>query len=187
MVNYKRRRYIVKRGFQLKYTFIILIFILLTAVISTAIVYLAVFPFLSAKLASVYPQARLVAVLKDAHSKVLVSTALILPIAAWIGIMLSHRIAGPWYRLEKILRDVAKGKLTAEVKLRKGDELQTLADAINEVIGSLRSVSQQNLTGMKLLEENLQIHSLLRTSEASAFFLLLSLLPLSPQIVQKDP
>lgn len=150
-----RKKYLIKRAFQLKYTGIILLFIYLTAIISSIVVYLTIFPFLSEKLADVYPQARLAAVLRNANLKLYLSATLLLPIAAWFGIILSHRIAGPWYRLENILRDIAEGNLS-EVRLRRTDELHSLADAINKVSRSLRSMSQEVLGSLQSLDEALR-------------------------------
>lgn len=151
----KRRRLLVKRAFQLKYTGIILLFIFLTVAISSVVVYLAIFPLLSEKLANLYPQGRLVAVLKDVNAKLFLSTALLLPIAAWLGIILSHRIAGPWFRIERILRDIARGNLS-EVKLRRADELHSIADAINELTESISSMSEEIHQHLQSLEETLR-------------------------------
>jgi len=151
----QRRKYFIKRAFQLKYASVILFFIFITMVISSSAIYLAIFPFLSEKLANVYPQGRLVGILRNANMKAILSTAVILPIAAWIGIILSHRIAGPWYRMEVILREIAEGSLISDVQLRKGDELQSLAEAVNKVTSNLRAMSHENIGYLRSLDETL--------------------------------
>ena len=61
-----------------------------------------------------------------------------LPVALFIiwlaALELSHRIAGPVYRLEKELSDRLDGKKTGPIQLREKDELRTLADKINKLI-----------------------------------------------------
>ena len=156
MVMNKRRRILIKRAFQLRYVGAILFFVLLITLISTITIYAAIFPYLSEKLANVYPQGRLVMVLRNANMKVLMSTAVVLPIAVWFGIMFSHRIAGPWYRMEVILREIAEGSLTARVNLRKGDELQSLGDAINEVTDNLRAMAKENVEYIDSLDDTLK-------------------------------
>ena len=156
MVMNKRRRILIKRAFQLRYVGAILFFVLLITLISTITIYAAIFPYLSEKLANVYPQGRLVMVLRNANMKVLMSTAVVLPIAVWVGIMFSHRIAGPWYRMEVILREIAEGSLTARVNLRKGDELQSLGDAINEVTDNLRAMAKENVEYIDSLDSTLK-------------------------------
>lgn len=63
-----------------------------------------------------------------------------------VGIMLvntlARRISGQIYRLERDILSVASGKET-EIKLRHGDELGRIANAINEVIRFVKSVSKK--------------------------------------------
>ena len=57
------------------------------------------------------------------------------------AIFLSHRIAGPLYRLERHLLDVATGKEPRDVNFRKGDYYQPLAEACNKVMARMRDGS----------------------------------------------
>jgi methyl-accepting chemotaxis protein len=145
MAAFQRKTYLIKRSFQFRYVFIVLSFILLTAAVSGVTTYLAVFPYLSEKLANVYPQGRLIALLRDANIKALLSTLVIIPFAVWISVILSHRVAGPWYRLEMILKDLADGDLSYDIKLRKNDELQSLAVSLNSVVRNLREAAEDNI------------------------------------------
>lgn len=151
----QRRIYLIKKAFQLRYALILSVFILLTALISCLAVYLAIFPYLSEKLANVYPQARLAMILRSTNVKVLFSAFLMIPFAIWFSIIISHRIAGPWYRLETILRDMVKGDFSSEIRLRKGDELQSLADSLNDVIKSLRESAEHNIGKADTVSESL--------------------------------
>jgi methyl-accepting chemotaxis protein len=141
----QRKIYIIKRAFQLRYIFIVLMFIFLTAVMSSIVTYLAIFPYLSEKLANVYPQGRLVVLLRNANAKAMLSTFFVFPVAVWFSVILSHRIAGPWYRLEMSLQDLARGDLSCDISLRKNDELQSLAILLNKVIQNLREVANENI------------------------------------------
>ncbi len=156
MTPVQRKTYLVKRAFQLRYVFIVLSFILLTAVISGITTYLALFPFLSEKLANVYPQGRLIVLLRDANAKALLSTLIILPFAVWLSIMLSHRIAGPWYRLEMSLKKLADGDLSHDISLRKNDELQSLALSLNIVMQNLREVANDNMKYASGIDESIR-------------------------------
>lgn len=135
----KRKRYVVKSYFQFKYTAIILLFVFLTVFLAATMTYVTVFPYLSEKLANVYPQSRLITILTKANIRVIYASALLIPLAIWIGVFLSHKIAGPWHRLETILSDMADGNIADFVKLRKGDELISLSEALNRVIARLKS------------------------------------------------
>ena len=56
-----------------------------------------------------------------------------------LAILFTHRIAGPVYRLCRILEQVGRGDLTQAVKFRKNDELTELDDAATGMILGLRS------------------------------------------------
>ena len=64
----------------------------------------------------------------------LISLPITLFVIWFAALELSHRIAGPVYRLEKELNDRLDGKKTGPIKLREKDELKTLADKINQLI-----------------------------------------------------
>jgi HAMP domain-containing protein len=53
-------------------------------------------------------------------------------------LLLSHRIAGPAYRIRKCMSRLSKGDYSFDVRLRKRDYLKEVADAMNELIASLR-------------------------------------------------
>ncbi len=57
-----------------------------------------------------------------------------------VSIYMSHKIAGPLYRLKKCFLDVAKGDLSFEMRLRKGDELTDLVDDFNGMLKSLKGM-----------------------------------------------
>jgi methyl-accepting chemotaxis protein len=55
------------------------------------------------------------------------------------GIIVTHRLVGPAYRLKVLLRDVRDGHLRIQGRFRKGDELQDVFEAFQEMIESLRA------------------------------------------------
>lgn len=67
---------------------------------------------------------------------VLISILYLLLIAIF-GLFISHKMAGPVYRIKKTLQDAADGKIDIkelEFKLRKRDELQDLVEALNKFL-----------------------------------------------------
>lgn len=70
----------------------------------------------------------------------------------FVLIFLSHRIAGPLYRFEKSLEEVARGNLTHRFSLRGGDELDSLAEKMNgfnSTIEDAVAAVQRELTALK--------------------------------------
>jgi len=54
-----------------------------------------------------------------------------------VFILLSHRIAGPLYRFEKVLEQLSEGDLTTVVHLRNTDQLLGFEKALNSFIETL--------------------------------------------------
>lgn len=59
------------------------------------------------------------------------------------AILLTHRVAGPLYRLEQHLKGIAEGGKVGDVKFRKGDFFQEVAEVFNRAIRRIREDSGQ--------------------------------------------
>ena len=53
-------------------------------------------------------------------------------------LFVSHRTAGPLYRLGKAMEKVGKGDLSVKVKFRKDDELYEVAETFNQMVEGLK-------------------------------------------------
>jgi nitrogen fixation/metabolism regulation signal transduction histidine kinase len=51
-----------------------------------------------------------------------------------LTVYFSHRVAGPVYRFEKTCHELIEGNYQQKIQLRRGDELQNLANLLNMVI-----------------------------------------------------
>ena len=67
----------------------------------------------------------------------LIVFAIIVPFFAWDALKLSHRVAGPVYRLRQTIRAITAGQPIRRVKLRDGDHLTEVADDFNEMLLAL--------------------------------------------------
>ncbi len=70
--------------------------------------------------------------------------AFLLFIAA-AGIVSTHKIAGPLFRLKRLSADIGGGKLKVPHALRKGDELGDVFEAFGGMINSLRTQAADDL------------------------------------------
>lgn len=61
------------------------------------------------------------------------------------GIYVTHKVVGPAYKMRKLLKEVARGKLRFDGKLRKGDELQDLFRAFETMISALREYQTEEV------------------------------------------
>lgn len=135
----KRKNYLIKKKFQINFLSKFLILLLLESILIVGL-----FMFISNDtLTTGYMDSVLrVERTQEFFLQQFTLLALIVVVAiAMAGLivftLLSHRIAGPLYRFEKVLEQVEAGDLTTKVKLRGTDQIADLAKAMNELIGSL--------------------------------------------------
>ena len=77
-------------------------------------------------------------------TEILVFTfGLVLPLIFAVGVLVTHRIAGPVYRFEQYLKEVARGERMGPCRIRKGDELQDLCDVINDATAVIRDAQDE--------------------------------------------
>jgi hypothetical protein len=54
------------------------------------------------------------------------------------GIVVTHRVAGPIFKMKRLLRQIGDGKLVLRERLRKGDELQHFFETFERMVEDLR-------------------------------------------------
>lgn len=76
----------------------------------------------------------------------LVATLSLLVVAmGLVGIVFTHKVAGPVFKMKRLLRQVGEGKLVVREKLRKGDELQDFFEVFEAMVAELRRRQQANI------------------------------------------
>ncbi len=68
------------------------------------------------------------------RSSVLLSLSVLVPVTIGVGLVLTHRLAGPIYRFETYLRGIVSGEQNGRCKIRDGDELQVFCVLLNDAI-----------------------------------------------------
>jgi len=61
------------------------------------------------------------------------------------GIIVTHKVAGPIFKMKRMIRDVGEGRLRIPGKLRKGDELVHFFDAFDQMVRSLRARQENEI------------------------------------------
>ncbi|MCP4649410.1 MAG: methyl-accepting chemotaxis protein [PVC group bacterium] len=132
---FSRKQLLIQKSLQFKYMMLVLCTILAVTGIIVSTVYFAHKTLIAQQLAGA-PS------LPDIFNKInmllLFEVPIFLVIAAWASIVVSHKVAGPVYRLEKIATKMSKGDLTQYLRLRKDDELKDLGTAFNSVIENMQ-------------------------------------------------
>ncbi len=134
----RRLQYITDFSIQIRY--LTLTFLVLAAFfgVSIWIVYVTGWATLVERLSQVYPQGRLVEILRLIYVRLALGFLLLLPVAFGLTLFLSHTVAGPLVRIKRYLRLMARGEFDlAPLVLRKYDELKEVAQLINEITAGL--------------------------------------------------
>ena len=135
----RRKNYLIKKKFQLSLLFRLVLLIVLVSLLIVGLFMLISSNTLTTGYSNsmlrventprfFFPALMLVA---------LISAIGIAIIGAAIFISLSHRVAGPLHRFEKVLQDMEKGDFTSRMNLRKNDQLMEFKVALNLLIESL--------------------------------------------------
>lgn len=145
----RRRRYIVDRRFQFRYLRNILMLELMVMVTTALVTY-----FVSLLMASGRFQ------LSGSYWGLVLAQGVILFIAlalllVGLGLRLSNRISGPIYRLRLLIDQVVMGHLPEACAVRRNDECQDLAAALDRMLATLRRQRETNQNNWQQIEQTL--------------------------------
>jgi nitrate/nitrite-specific signal transduction histidine kinase len=77
---------------------------------------------------------------------VLVAALSLLVVFIWLGgIVVTHKIAGPVYKMKRMFRQVGEGKLALRDRLRRGDEMQDFFEAFEQMLLRLRETQESEI------------------------------------------
>ena len=133
---YKRKQYLVDRGYQLRFVTRVFMVVLLVAVVSslmsTSLLWTNMYrPDLDS-------QTPLIASMIAIATTLLIELLLAIPLVFFLGIRQSHRIVGPLNRIKRTLEAIGAGDFSQHITLRRGDALEDLAKSINQMAQSLQ-------------------------------------------------
>jgi nitrogen fixation/metabolism regulation signal transduction histidine kinase len=105
--------------------------------------------FLAARAADLEAQAKNVATQQN---------ALLIGLVAGLGLLVivfTHKVAGPIFKMKRLLRQVGEGKLVVREKLRKGDELQHFFETFENMVNDLRRRQMEEVSKVDRILERL--------------------------------
>ena len=143
--KYKRKVKLIKIKFQMRFVIIMLLLMFLTGMVVSWGTYCLDRAIIN----------QLVEV--NVFKTLMISwVALLFVIGVGLSILVSHRVAGPIYRFEKIFDKLMEGDLNQKVFLRKNDELQELAEKINSVIKLIRDEIVKGRENVELISKEIE-------------------------------
>jgi methyl-accepting chemotaxis protein len=90
------------------------------------------------------------------HTRLWPAVLVVALLAGVQAISATHRIAGPLYRIDKILRGMAAGDYSQRVTLRRGDRFQELATVVNHLGEELTQRRAASLALIRQVQEALE-------------------------------
>ena len=165
---FRRRIILIKRALQMKYVMLVFLSVLITI----TVVSLDVYYILGKLFIKQYGDQDLLPLIKGASQLLAVHLSIYSVIVVLISLFVSHKFAGPLFRLEKVSESIAAGDLTVKATFRKGDELFETAEHINRMIETLRQklLKEKNLSdriSQKLADLTMRLNSgEMKTKEA---------------------
>lgn len=138
--SYKRQQWLVNPPMQYQFIGVLLLVMLLLTIGALASVYFALWITLKTFGLSDNPLA--VAQLTTVGLLVTLELLILAPFAIWLGLRMTHRIAGPLVRILAVLQQMTLGNYEQRITLRKGDSMVELADAVNRLGEHLRQKKQ---------------------------------------------
>ncbi|MEE4364566.1 MAG: methyl-accepting chemotaxis protein [Desulfotignum sp.] len=155
--HYKRRNYFIKKEFQGRYIFHYFVLAALGSIL-----FIGIFSFFSANTLSItYDNYHLqLGVTPGILFKKILSTQWVFIvlggiIVVFVTLMLTHRLAGPFFRFERTLDAMLSKDLSDKLFLRKKDQGKTLAKKLN----NFNHMLGNNLTDMQRYNEKIAVYS----------------------------
>jgi len=158
MTSNVRRNLLVKKELQFKMAAVQAIFMIFVAV-TCLVTYKVLIDYVRLNLP---PSGEMEIFISNISKTMLWQLAILLMVGFGISILVSHRIVGPVYHIEKDIKDILadiERNASRRIKVRGGDEILSLVDVVNEFLEKfeklydrnkqLRFTVENRLSGMK--------------------------------------
>ncbi|MCP4690155.1 MAG: methyl-accepting chemotaxis protein [Desulfobacterales bacterium] len=135
-----RKRYFIKKDYQFNFIMKFCLLVLAGAILSSGLLFF----FSQGTLTSSFENSRLVikrtsfAIMPMVIYTNLFTLIFITVATIAVVLFISHRIAGPMFRFEKDLKEIAEGNLMKTISLRKKDQFMDMANNFNLMTTELR-------------------------------------------------
>ena len=150
----KRKRYLIEKGFQMRFILKFCGLVVLGCLLFGVIVYF----FSTRTVTTSFENSRLtIKTTADFILPILIYGAIIVAtlisiVCAVMLLLISHKIAGPLYRLQRYAKAIGSGDIPIDFHVRKKDEVQSVAREFNEMLQNLRSGISEIKRGSKDLD-----------------------------------
>jgi signal peptidase II len=148
MIGKNKKIYLVNRDFQLRYTKVAIGVAVISTLLSAVVILYPLYVFEILRIPKFLPLPILGAMLFS----VLLNIALI----GFLGVLITHRLAGPIYALTREFRKIGGRLWGSTLKIRSDDDLKYLVRCFNEMSEELVKVAESDLETLVQIENELK-------------------------------
>ena len=147
MTRRRRKIFLVNKSLQVRYMAMVAIMMIAISIITGWAIYATTWMTLLDRCNNQI--AMIDKIFLDLNNLLFIRISLLILSGVCIGVIIImfmvHRIAGPLYRVKKVLGVIGDGIIPGEVRFRHKDELKYIADGINKVTGKISELQEKNL------------------------------------------
>ena len=148
MTKFRRRTFLINRPFQIKFSFYVCSWIFGLSLVYPMIIY-SLFDFFLGKAAK-NPYGPALSEIESTRTQIFYLLVLLqllfLLITFLVSIFVSHRIAGPLYKLKLFMAKLRDGR-TENLTFRTADHFQDLAQSYNEMADGVQATLSRSFSG----------------------------------------
>ena len=137
--SYQRKQILVQKKIQYRFARFVMLFIAVSALVLSTVVFFTTLLLMGDKLAAVYPQGRLAPIIRSVYLAFFTILLVGTPFIWYASIKFSFHIVGPLPKMYRYLRDIGHGIYPGKLSIRATDELQELAASINAMAEDLKA------------------------------------------------
>ncbi len=145
MKKWRRRRYFINRSVQSRHMGMTALIVFIIALITGWFVYSSIWYAITER---VQNEPQLHQILAEINEILLMRSILVIlagiSCAVILTLFISHRIAGPIFRIRRTLEELGEGNVPRKITLRQRDEFKELSEAVNSVIDKTEEISRVN-------------------------------------------
>jgi hypothetical protein len=137
MAKPKKRIYLINRDFQLRYSFAAVFVGIISTALTVTVILVPLYVFEILRIPRFLPLPILVSMF--------VAAALNIFIVGFMGVFITHRIAGPMFSLVRSFRKIEMGRWSGKLRLRENDDMKFVVRNFNELVDSLVRTCKEDL------------------------------------------
>ncbi|HET9239544.1 MAG TPA: hypothetical protein VFO10_19945 [Oligoflexus sp.] len=141
----KQRLILINRDFQFRYTGAAVLVGLLSTGLTTSVILYPLFQFEILRIPRFLPWPILGVMAMAALLNIL--------LVGFMGILITHRLAGPMYSLVRQFRRVEEGRWYGQMKIRDGDDMRYVVRNFNAMVDAINKQTQMDFEKLRHVRE----------------------------------